>query len=55
MDHTGNPLFASREAAPQQNLQIAQDRAFALAARQSAETLLWLGGNSGMMPGDFPC
>ena len=43
MDHTGNPLFASREAAPQQNLQIAQERAFSLAARQSAEKLLWLG------------
>ena len=43
MDHTGNPLFAFREAGRQQNLQIAQERAFSLAAQQSEEKLLWLG------------
>ena len=43
MERTGKPLFTSRKIAPQQNLQIAQERAFSLVVRQSAEKLLWLG------------
>lgn len=43
MDHTGKLPFSSRKTSPQQNFQIAQDRAFSLVVPQSAEKLLWLG------------
>ena len=44
MDRTGKRPFTPHEVAPQQNLQVALEKALSSVARQSQQQLLWLGG-----------